>query len=77
TYLERNATSFQKFLLFTSYKLHLHEQSLSITLNPHLKHILNSITPHFTKFQLKQITHLKSTYPKNIFTFLKQYKHTG
>ncbi|WP_150853434.1 replication initiation protein, partial [Staphylococcus aureus] len=31
----------------------------------------------FTKFELKEMTRLKSTYSKNMFRLLKQYKHTG
>ena len=39
--------------------------------------MLNSITNNFTKFELGKMTHFKSTYPKNMFRILKQYKHTG
>lgn len=67
----------QQNLLFTSYKVDLDEECLSISVNPDLKHILNSITADFTKFELKEMTHLKSTYAKNMFRLLKQYKHTG
>ena len=77
TYVERNDRSFEKFVLFTSYKVDLDEECLSISVNPDLKHILNSITADFTKFELKEMTHLKSTYAKNMFRLLKQYKHTG
>ena len=77
TYVERNGRSFEKFVLFTSYKVDLDEECLSISVNPDLKHILNSITADFTKFELKEMTHLKSTYAKNMFRLLKQYTHTG
>ena len=77
TYVERNGRSFEKFVLFTSYKVDLDEECLSISVNSDLKHILNSITADFTKFELKEMTHLKSTYAKNMFRLLKQYKHTG
>ena len=77
TYVERNGRSFEKFVLFTSYKVDLDEECLSISVNPDLKHILNSITADFTKFELKEMTHLKSTYSKHMFRILKQYKHTG
>ena len=77
TYVERNGRSFEKFVLFTSYKVDLDEECLSISVNLDLKHILNSITADFTKFELKEMTHLKSTYAKNMFRLLKQYKHTG
>ena len=76
TYTERNGKSFEKFVLFTSYKVDIEEQYLSISVNPDLKHILNSITADFTKFELQEMTHLKSTYAKNMFRLLKQFKHT-
>ncbi|EST95039.1 replication protein Rep, partial [Staphylococcus epidermidis Scl31] len=53
------------------------ERYLEIATSPDLKYILNSITSNFTKFELKEMTHLKSTYAKNMFRILKQYKHTG
>lgn len=77
TYTERNGKSFEKFVLFTSYKVDTEDQYLSISINPDLKHILNSITADFTKFELQEMTHLRSTYAKNMFRLLKQYKHTG
>ena len=77
TYTERDGKSFEKFVLFTSYKVDVENQYLSISINPDLKHILNSITADFTKFELQEMTHLRSTYAKNMFRILKQYKHTG
>ncbi|MDW8553566.1 replication initiation protein [Staphylococcus xylosus] len=77
TYTERNGQSFEKFVLFTSYKVDVEKQYLSISINNDLKHILNSITADFTKFELQEMTQLKSTYAKNMFRLLKQYKHTG
>src|SRR5699024_5919484 len=77
TYTERNGKSFKKFVLFTSYELDVDEQHLAISVNNDLKHILNSITADFTKFELQEMTYLKSTYAKNMFRLLKQYKSTG
>ncbi|MEJ7147107.1 replication initiation protein, partial [Staphylococcus capitis] len=45
--------------------------------NPDLKFVLNDITRNFTKFELKELTNLKSSYSKTMFRLLKQYKHTG
>ncbi|MEX6276893.1 replication initiation protein [Staphylococcus saprophyticus] len=77
TYTERNGKSFKKFVLFTSYEVDVEEQQLAISINSDLKHILNSITADFTKFELQEMTYLKSTYAKNMFRLLKQYKSTG
>ena len=77
TYTERSGLSFKKFVLFTGYEVDANEQELIVSINPKLKHVLNEITADFTKFELKEMTHLKSTYSKNMFRLLKQYKHTG
>lgn len=67
----------ERFVLFNHYKIHKKDQYLEISTSPNLKHILNSITNNFTKFELREMTQLKSTYSKNMFRLLKQYKHTG
>lgn len=67
----------ERFVLFNQYKIHKKEQYLEISTSPNLKHILNSITNNFTKFELQEMTHLKSTYAKNMFRILKQFKHSG
>ncbi len=77
TYTERSGRNFEKFVLFTGYKVNVDEGYLSISINEDLKHILNKITSDFTKFELQELTHLKSTYAKNMMRLLKQYKHTG
>ncbi|HEE8909345.1 TPA: RepB family plasmid replication initiator protein, partial [Staphylococcus argenteus] len=77
TYTERSGLSFKKFVLFTGYEVDVDIQELIVSVNPKLKHVLNEITADFTKFELKEMTHLKSTYSKNMFRLLKQYKHTG
>ena len=77
TYTERSGLSFKKFVLFTGYEVNVDTQELIVSINPKLKHVLNEITKDFTKFELKEMTHLKSTYAKNMFRMLKQYKHSG
>ena len=67
----------ERLILFNHYRIHKKDQYLEISTSPNLKHILNSITSNFTKFELKEMTNLKSTYSKNMFRILKQYKHTG
>src|SRR5699024_9095119 len=67
----------ERFFLYNHYKIHKKEHYLEISTSPNLKHILNSITNNFTKFELQEMTQLKSTYSKNMFRILKQYKHTG
>lgn len=77
TYTQRTATKITKFVLFYKYEIDIEERTLQIATAPDLKHVLNNITGDFTKFDLQEMTHLKSSYAKNMFRFLKQYKHTG
>lgn len=77
TYTERNEKGFKKFVLFTSYEVNTEGKYLEIAVNTDLSYILNSITSDFTKFELQEMAQLKSTYAKNMFRLLKQYKHTG
>jgi len=76
-YTIKTETKIKKFVLFYKYEIDISDRYLEIATSPDLKYILNSITNNFTKFELKEMTHLKSTYAKNMFILLKQYKHTG
>lgn len=77
TYSRKSEHSFEKFVLFTSYKVNTQEHYLELAINPDLIYILNSITGEFTKFELAELSKLKSSYSKNMFRLLKQYKYTG
>lgn len=65
------------FVLFNHFKIHKTGKYLEISTNPDLKFVLNDITRNFTKFELKELTNLKSSYSKTMFRLRKQYKHTG
>lgn len=76
-YTIRTENKITSFVLFYKYEIDLNEKTLQISTAPELKHILNEVTGNFTKFELQEMTQLKSTYAKNMFRILKQYKHTG
>ena len=76
-YTIRTENKITSFVLFYKYEIDLNEKTLQISTAPELKHILNELTDNFTKFELQEMTQLKSTYAKNMFRILKQYKHTG
>lgn len=76
-YTIRTDNKITSFVLFYKYEIDLNEKTLKISTAPELKHILNELTGDFTKFELREMTQLKSTYSKNMFRILKQYKHTG
>jgi len=77
TYTNRNEKVIQKFVLFTTYKIDIEKEVLEISVNPELEYILNNLTGNFTKFELKELTQLKSSHSKNMFRLLKQFKTTG
>ena len=77
TYREETENVIRKFILFTKVEIYKDKEYVAIGVNPDLEHIINSLTSNFTKFELREMTHLKSTYSKHMFRILKQYKHTG
>ncbi|UBH09794.1 replication initiation protein [Macrococcus armenti] len=77
TYTNRNEKVIQKFVLFTTYKIDIDNEYLEISVNPELEYILNNLTGNFTKFELQELTQLKSSHSKNMFRLLKQFKSTG
>lgn len=77
TYRREDEDVIEFFVLFNHFKIHKTEKYLEISTNPDLKFVLNDITHNFTKFELKELTNLKSSYSKTMFRLLKQYKHTG
>ncbi|WP_193018645.1 replication initiation protein [Staphylococcus equorum] len=77
TYKRESDDIIERFVLFNHYKIHKSDKYLEISTSPQLIHILNSITADFTKFELEEMVSLKSSYSKNMFRLLKQFKHTG
>ena len=69
TYREETENVIRKFILFTKVEIYKDKEYVAIG--------VNSLTSNFTKFELREMTHLKSTYSKHMFRILKQYKHTG
>lgn len=72
---ERGA--YERFVLFTGFKVVPNEQYIEIETNKKFSHIINEITGDFTKFELKEFTKLRSSYAKTAFRLLKQFRLTG
>src|SRR5699024_385977 len=62
---------------YNNFEIDKEEKYLQISINPKLKHILNDITKDSTKFELQELTRLKSSYSKTAIRSFKQFKHTG
>jgi plasmid replication initiation protein len=72
-----NSRQWTKFVFFTKYSVDIDEQTVEIKINEEFKHLINEISGNFTKLELEEITTLKSSYSKNLYRLLKQYRSTG
>ena len=66
-----------KFVFFTRYSVDKDEQTIDISVNPEFEHLINKLTGNFTKFELEEVTQLKSSYSKGMYRLLKQFRATG
>lgn len=73
----RDKNKIEKFILFTSYKIHVNEKNVTINTNSDYSYILNNLSKNFTLFELQEFNELSSTYSKHMFRLLKQYRSTG
>lgn len=73
----RDKNKIEKFILFTSYKIHVSEKTVTINTNSDYSYILNNLSKNFTLFELQEFNELSSTYSKHMFRLLKQYRSTG
>lgn len=73
----RDKNKIEKFILFTSYKIHVNEKAVTINTNSDYSYILNNLSKNFTLFELQEFNELSSTYSKHMFRLLKQYRSTG
>ena len=65
------------FVLFTKYKIDKDKKTVNIAVNEDFYWVLNELTQKFTKFELSEFISLKSTYSKECYRRLKQYRNTG
>lgn len=66
-----------KFVFFTRYSVDLNNETISIAVNPEFEHLINELTGNFTKLELEEVTHLKSSYSKSMYRLLKQFRASG
>lgn len=66
-----------KFVFFTKYSVDEEEQTVTISVNPEFEGLINKISKNFTKLELEEITSLSSSYSKNCYRLLKQFRSSG
>lgn len=66
-----------RFVLFTRYAIDLDKQLISIRVNSEFRFVLNELSSNFTRFELEEFTGLKSSYTKEFYRRMKQFRSTG
>lgn len=73
-----NDREWTRFVLFTEYTINLDTQRIKIGTNPKFKHLINDyLELGYTQVELEEFVSLKSSYSKNLYRLLKQYRLTG
>lgn len=73
-----NERKWTEFVLFTKYTVDLDNKTVNVGVNTEFKWVLNELTNGlFTRFDLEEFVDLKSSYSKEFFRRMKQFKTTG
>ena len=66
-----------QFTLFSGFETDWKTAKLLVEVNPRFSFLLNDLTSQFTRFELAEFTALKSSYAKETYRRLKQFRQTG
>ena len=66
-----------QFALFSTFVTSPRRRTLTVAVNPRFTFLLNDLTSQFTRFELAEFTDLKSSYAKETYRRLKQFRQTG
>lgn len=66
-----------RFVLFNEYTIDLDKQIVKIQVHSKFKWVLNELTAKFTRFELEEYVDFKSSYTKEFYRRMKQFKTTG
>lgn len=66
-----------RFVLFTKYTVDTLNQNISIGVNSEFKWVLNNLSALFTRFELEEFVNFKSSYTKEFFRRMKQFRSNG
>lgn len=66
-----------RFVLFTRYAISRDKAEIAIKVNADFKFLLNTLLNHFTRFELNEFISLKSSYTKEFYRRMKQFRNTG
>ena len=66
-----------QFTLFSGFETDWKTRKLLVAVNPRFSFLLNDLSSQFTRFELAEFTALKSSYAKETYRRLKQFRQTG
>ena len=73
-----NEKEIVRFVLFTRYKVDKDNQTVKVKINEEFTWVLNVLTEGlFTRFELEEFIELKSSYTKEFYRRMKQFRTTG
>lgn len=75
--IESDNGDIEYFVLFTNFKISPSNKTVDIQVNKKFDFILNKLTSNFTVVELEEFTNLRSSYSKNMYRLLKQWKSIG
>jgi len=67
----------KRFVLFTGFEINVTKMFVDVSVNPKLEYIINGLTSEVSRFELSAFTSIRSSYAKNLFRLLMQYRSTG
>lgn len=65
------------FSPFSYFKVSLTNQNLEVAWNKDFKFVLNQLNERFTRFELEEFVNFKSSYTKEFYRRMKQFRNTG
>lgn len=68
---------YTQFALFTKFTTNMDRKTLKVKVNEEFCYLLNVLDKEFTRFELEEFVDLKSSYSKECYRRLKQWRKTG
>ena len=68
---------FKSSIMFTDVEFSQSKDLLAVKINPKVTWLLRDVAKNFTEIDLVQLNEIKSTYSKEVYRHLRQFKNTG
>lgn len=77
TYIERTENKIKVMPLFQYFEVDIQKRTIEIEVSRRFEYVLNKLDAHFTTYELKEFTSIRSTYAKTMYRLLKQWRTIG